>query len=118
VPTDLAAAAERVRVEATRALTELAAGTSMCAMGRSGRSFPAARYHEGRAAAAAVVQRTLRTHSAPPPDALAAAREQWARMSPPLLRRGADGEAYGAGGDDTLDELASLVPAPAPDPPA
>ncbi len=104
----LAAAAERVRAESTAVLTDLAAGTSMCAIGRSGRSFPAAKYHEGRVAAATEVQRALR--AAPEPGrALEAARARWSRLSPPLLRRGEDGRAYGAGGDDVLDELTALV---------
>jgi hypothetical protein len=105
VADDLAAAVERVCDEAVAVLSDLAAGTSMCAIARSGRSFPAAKYHEGRLAAGTAVRRALRDH--PDADAaLARAREQWTRTSPRLLRSSADGRAYGAGGDDALTELA------------
>jgi hypothetical protein len=89
-------------------LTELAGGTGLCAIARSGRSFPAAKYHEGRLAAATAVRRALRDHD-DPAAAIAAARARWARASPPLLRSTTDGEAYGAGGDDALAELGGPV---------
>ncbi len=105
---DLAAATERVCDEAAAVLTDLSAGSSMCAIARSGRSFPAAKYHEGRLAAGTALRRALR-EGADPHVALAAARERWTRTSPPLLRSTPDGQAYGAGGDDALAELAALV---------
>jgi hypothetical protein len=52
--------ATEVRMDATRHLTALAGDASMCAIGRSGRSFPAAKYHEGRQAAAGQARRLLR----------------------------------------------------------
>ncbi len=110
MPEDLASAAERVCAEAAAVLTDLSAGSSMCAIARSGRSFPAAKYHEGRLAAGTALRRALRD-GARPADALDAARERWIRTSPPLLRSTADGRAYGAGGDDALAELAELTTA-------
>lgn len=102
---DLATATERVCDEAVAVLGDLAAGSSMCAIARSGRSFPAAKYHEGRLAAGTAVRRALREQPEPG-AALALARERWTRTSPRLLRSSADGRAYGAGGDDALAELA------------
>jgi hypothetical protein len=113
VPEDLGSAAARLGGGAAAVLTELAGGTSMCAVARSGRSFPAAKYHEGRLAAATEVRRALRDlgDHADPATTLAAARGRWARTSPPLLRSTADGEAYGAGGDDALAELTAALAA-------
>ncbi len=113
MPEDLGTATERVRAEAAAVLTDLAAGSSMCAIARSGRSFPAAKYHEGRLAAGTAVRRALQDQPEPS-EALAAARERWVRTSPTLLRSTPDGQAYGAGGDDVLEELAALVEAAGP----
>ena len=55
--------ATEVRLDATKHLTALAGDASMCAIGRSGRSFPAAKYHEGRQAAAGQARRVLRGRS-------------------------------------------------------
>ncbi len=109
MPDDLAAAVDRVCDVAAAALTDLAGGSSMCAIARSGRSVPAAKYHEGRLAAGTVLRRTLRDHPDDPHDALAAARDRWMRTSPPLLRSTPGGRAYGEGGDDALGELAALL---------
>jgi hypothetical protein len=112
VPDDLAAAVDRVCDDALAVLGDLAAGSSMCAITRSGRSVPAAKYHEGRLAAGTIVQRALREHP-DPSAALAQARERWLRTSPPLLRSSDDGLAYGTGGDDAIGELAARLTEPA-----
>jgi hypothetical protein len=93
-----------------RHLSALAGNASMCAIGRSGQSFPAAKYHEGRQAAAAQLLRSLRR--ADPRDGVAeldAARRQWTRMGADMSARGPDWVAYAAGGLDALSDIADVV---------
>ena len=78
-PDDLLARATALRQDAVRHLTLLAGDASMCAIGRSGRSFPAAKYHEGRQAAAGQVRRALRADASVGPAVLDPLREEWTR---------------------------------------
>jgi hypothetical protein len=107
-PPDLAAAAGRVRDDAVTTLSDLAGGAGLCAISRSGTPFPAGKYHEGRMAVAAIVLRALRD-TTDPGAALRTATERWAALSPPERRSAADWEAYGAGGDDVLAELDTVL---------
>jgi len=86
---------------ALRELTALAGGASLCAIGRSGESFPAVKYHEGRLAAFGEATRAL-DRGADQAD-VEALRDTWAR----LRRDAPPGEwaAYRAGGADALSEL-------------
>ncbi len=88
---------------ALRELTALAGGASLCAIGRSGESFPAVKYHEGRMAAFREAVRTLeRGGGRADIDALS---DTWTRQrhsAPP-----GDWAAYRAGGADALAELLS-----------
>ncbi len=105
---DLAPRAAKIRAEAEEALTGLTPDASLCAISRAGRSFPAGKYHEGRAYAAAEVLRGLR-RGLGEQAAVEAAWDRWGIVAP-LSRRGApDWAAYGAGGDDVLAELAELA---------
>ena len=100
--TDLLERATALRQDAVHHLTLLAGDASMCAIGRSGRSFPAAKYHEGRQAAASQVRRALRT--TPTPDVLDGLRHEWQQTLDSA--RGQDWVAYATGGLDALADLA------------
>lgn len=94
-----------LRDDATRHLTALAGNASMCAIGRSGRSFPAAKYHEGRQAAASQVRRELRRGMTGGGDVLARAAEDWAAALDAAQHKGKDWIAYASGGVDVVSEL-------------
>jgi hypothetical protein len=106
--------ATRVRADAVHHLTLLAGDASMCVFGRSGRSFPAAKYHEGRQAAAGQVLRALQRHRAVEEQALATLGDQWREMLASAQAKGRDWVAYASGGLDALTELAAGRPATAP----
>jgi hypothetical protein len=93
-----------LRRDALTHLSALAGNASMCAIGRSGRSFPAAKYHEGRAAAAAQV---VRSRAA---DPVASVRSEWAAMLERSASLGSDWQAYASGGLDALAELEPGTP--------
>ena len=118
--------ATQVRMDATTHLTALAGDASMCAIGRSGRSFPAAKYHEGRQAAAGQARRLLRNSpggtsagspagSASPSEmdgaggsvaaALAGVTSNWQQMLADAEAKGPDWVAYATGGLDALAEI-------------
>ena len=108
---ELDALARRLREEAVGVLSELSEGSSLCSVARSGRSFPAGKYHEGRAAAATAVIRAC--GSEPDADtALARAADAWALASPAARRSVPDWQAYGEGGDDVLAELSEVASRP------
>jgi hypothetical protein len=105
---DLLERATDLRADATRHLTALAGDASMCAIGRSGRSFPAAKYHEGRQAAASEVRRALRRD--PGAHVLAGITDVWTTRADEASEKGPDWVAYFAGGLDALAELAASGP--------
>jgi len=82
-------------------LTDLVAGRAMCAIARSGESFPAAKYHEGRMAAFSEAARLLRRDGSP------AGVERIAVSWRERLDRAPAGDwrAYWSGGVDALTEL-------------
>ena len=92
------------RARAERHLVE-AVGGSLCAIGKSGRSFPAAKYHEGAVAALAEAMRTDATvHDL---EALVA---RWRRPAG-VTADSPDWIAYREGGVDALEAvLAELHP--------
>jgi hypothetical protein len=102
-PSDLLGRAGEVRAEAMRHLSALAGDASMCAIGRSGQSFPAAKYHEGRQAAAAQLMRALRR---PGGDAWGLVHREWREMRIGMAPRGPDWVAYAQGGLDALEQIA------------
>lgn len=104
-----AALVNRLRGEAVAALTALAGDASMCAIGRSGRSFPAAKYHEGRAAALGELRRTPQAGSR---RTVAAATARWAEQAAAMAARGPlgpDWAAYFAGAQDALADVSELA---------
>jgi hypothetical protein len=101
---DLHRRATVVREDALRHLVQLAGDASMCAIGRSGRSFPAAKYHEGRQSAAAQLARRL-GRGGDSSAALAEVREQWSAAHDAAQHRGPDWLAYAEGGLDALSEI-------------
>jgi len=103
---DLLERATALRQDAVHHLTLLAGDASMCAIGRSGRSFPAAKYHEGRQAAASQVRRALRADASAGPAVLGPLRDEWTRTLDSAATRGKDWVAYATGGLDALAELA------------
>jgi hypothetical protein len=99
---DLLARAVEVRTDAMAHLTALAGNASMCAIGRSGRSFPAAKYHEGRHAAAAQLARALRRSDG---DAWSGVHREWHQMQAGMASRSPDWAAYAEGGLDALGQI-------------
>jgi hypothetical protein len=95
---------------AGRALAALAGNRSVCAIGRSGRSFPAAKYHEGAVSAVAEVRRELRRRVrlgerpevAPVVRAVA---DAWRVRAAAPAASGADWRAYLAGGVEALEAV-------------
>jgi len=108
---DMLERAVEVRTDAVRHLTALAGDASMCAIGRSGRSFPAAKYHEGRQAAAGQLLRLLRQEPSNLEDArhdeiIERVTSQWRRVLDDAATKGPDWAAYASGG---LDAVADVV---------
>lgn len=98
---------------ATAALTQAAGNASLCALSRSGASHPAAKFHEGAAAALAQVRRLLtRQAGTPPAAAITSVRDDWNDQNAVLAQRSRDWAAYHAGGLEALDGLAELAPDP------
>ena len=103
--------ATEVRADAVRHLTALAGDASMCAIGRSGRSFPAAKYHEGRQSGATDARRALRRE---PTDAavdgvLEDVRQRWQQTLSDAEAKGPDWVAYATGGLDALAEITAAL---------
>jgi hypothetical protein len=88
----------------------------MCAIGRSGRSFPAAKYHEGRQSAAGDVRRALRRGVDPADTALEHIQNQWRATLAGAEAKGPDWVAYASGGLDALAEIAGQAQAPTAQP--
>lgn len=103
---DLLSRATELRLDAVRHLTLLAGDASMCAIGRSGRSFPAAKYHEGRQSAAGQVRRLAQDADQDDEEGLARLRQQWNQTLVDAEAKGRDWVAYATGGLDALAELA------------
>jgi len=104
--------ATQVRADAVHHLTLLAGDASMCAIGRSGRSFPAAKYHEGRQAASGQVRSALRRDPDAGQEVLATLEGQWRETLASAQAQGRDWVAYASGGLDALGELSEPPPAP------
>ena len=81
-----------------RALTAAVGDWSLCAISRSGESWPAAKYHEG----ALVALRDVRRAAGDRPAAARRLLAEWRRPRARALEMGGDGVAYRAGGVDAL----------------
>ncbi len=106
---ELATRLRSAAVAALTALTGAADGASMCAIARSGRSFPAAKYHEGRAAALGQLRRAKGGATA-----LGELSASWAAQAEAMAARDGlspDWAAYFAGACDALAEVGELLQA-------
>jgi hypothetical protein len=110
-PDDPLTALAQHLTRAERALQKTAGGRSMCAIGRSGHSFPAAKYHEGATSALRELRRTLQRQ----PDQddttglarlVRATASQWRERGEGPMAASPDWRAYLTGGAEALDELA------------
>ncbi len=89
-------------------LTAASGGQALCAISRSGRPAPAAKYHEGRWAALTELRRSS------PEGEVSAARavqDRWRQELQTLLQREADANwlAYAEGGVDALTDYLSVL---------
>lgn len=107
VADDLFQRATEVRADAVRHLTALAGDASMCAIGRSGRSFPAAKYHEGRQSGAGDVRRAVRGSTLE--AALEDVRQRWQQTLAGAEAKGPDWVAYATGGLDAVAEITAAL---------
>ena len=106
--------ADRVRAEraaAAGAMDSLGGNRSACAMGRNGQSFPAYKYHEGRAAALGDLGRRLR-RSDDVSATLLALQQQWDEEVEGRSGTGRDWEAYASGGRDAVRTVADWLRTP------
>lgn len=97
---------DRRVAHAEQALARIAGGRSMCEIGRSGQSFPAAKFHEGVVSALAEVRRRVeQDEAADVGSAARAAAEDWRTRAEGISVTGPDWSAYLAGGTQALNEL-------------
>lgn len=100
------------RAAAAAVMTSLGGTSSACAMGRNGQSFPAYKYHEGKAAALGKLGRHLR--SSDDRDAhgiVATAVQDWRQEVARRTGSARDWEAYAAGGLDAAQTVAGWLEA-------
>ena len=102
---DVAAVVERLEQAALADLAGATGDTSLCTLARSGRSHPAAKFHEGAARALADVRRGLRRAPDDPTGVRDRVTDEWTADQAAMAPRGRDWEAYYAGGVDALDRL-------------
>ena len=105
---------ETVRASEYEALADLVAvadGRSLCSLSREGATVPAAKYHEGAAAALAEVRRAIEGLDDGPDgaqsarDALLDVRARWRAQSRTRGRTGPDWTGYLTGGLDALEQM-------------
>lgn len=103
----IVAAIERLRPAAEAELAAAAGDRSLCAIAKSGRSFPAVKYLEGRVAALGELHRSAADGALD----LGEARMRWEGLGA-LAARSDDWLAYQQGGLDLIDQLVSRGPQP------
>ena len=92
-------------------LAAIAGGRSLCSISRQGTPVPAAKYHEGTAAALAEARRAIEALSDGPDGgqsaraALREVRARWLAQSRTRGRTGPDWTGYLAGGLDGLEQM-------------
>ena len=94
---------DRVIEAAERRLKDAAGDQSLCAIGRSGRSYPAVKYHEGAVATLVSVRSKLKAGTTLA-GALDAARSGLARLGH-LAQQSPDWAAYQAGGLEAIEGI-------------
>jgi len=97
----------RDKAAAVAALEAAAGTTSLCALSRSGRSHPAAKYHEGAVAALGDVRRALTTaaRGTLARDVAVHVSAGWTARFERMTDPGRDWQAYYTGGIEALDRL-------------
>ena len=92
-------------------LDAIAGGRSLCSISRQGATVPAAKYHEGAAAALAEARRAIEALADGPDGAQSAraalldVRARWQTQSRTRGRTGPDWTGYLAGGLDALEQM-------------
>ncbi len=104
------------RAEALGRLAMATGDASLCAVSRSGRPAPAAKYHEGAVAALTDVLRHLAESVEPAEAAVDHVRERWSARRDAATALTANWQAYLDGGLDTLADLGQPTPAPSATP--
>ena len=91
---------------AERALTALAGNQALCAIARTGQSFPAAKFHEGAVSALAQVRRARRRADPASVAVLAATvAAGWREQAGRMIGAGPDWQAHLAGGAEAVEAL-------------
>ena len=108
---DLAALVQRNRLAAVEAMTVIAGTSSACAIARDGGSFPAYKFHEGRAAALGSLARGLRRGERDEADLVAELVASWRAEVERRSDQSRDWQAYAAGGLDAVREIEDFVEA-------
>lgn len=101
--------------EARQALQAVAGDRSMCAIGRSGQSFPAAKYHEGAVSALTELRRLVRQRQTQGevvdvPSVTRRVADTWRGRAGSPVAAGPDWRAYLAGGVEALAALVAALP--------
>jgi hypothetical protein len=112
--TDLAAHVQRARIAAVESMTVLAGAGSACAIARDGGSFPAYKFHEGRAAALGVLARGLRRGEQDESGLVDELGRHWRAEVARRADQSRDWQAYAAGGLDAVVEVEELLGSVAP----
>lgn len=99
----------RARTQAAQEWGALLGDTSSCALAKDGRSHPAAKFTEGKAAALGELSRRIGGDTAPDGirAAVVAVRNRWSHQVTPGTRADREWEAYRAGGIQAMAELTS-----------
>ncbi len=98
----------RLRADAIHAWSDALGDSSACALTKSGRSFPAGKFHEGRVAALGELLRAIHDDSPPAriAEAIATLRASWEARPEPRTDTTGEWASYRAGGIEALRELA------------
>lgn len=104
-PAPTVAAVDTRRGEALGRLATATGDASLCAISRSGRPAPAAKYHEGAVAALTDVRRRLAEPGGPADAAVDHVRARWAARRGDATASSSSWQAYLDGALDALDDL-------------
>ncbi|MGW9629866.1 hypothetical protein ACWGST_04125 [Agromyces sp. NPDC055520] len=99
---------KRRRLAAAEEMSMLLGDTTACAIAKDGRSYPAAKFHEGRIAGLGELLRRVDAESTEEQitDAAARLRTDWERRPMPGAGESREWQSYRAGGVQALGEFA------------